>query len=83
MSTATLHRAPLRLANVPQWGYRAREGTRTYEIERMASFGGTRGDGFTFRAYVRERGIAKPIASALFGTQIAARRWIEQQRERA
>lgn len=72
---------PLQMAIVPHWGWRAREGQRTFEIERVSAFGGRRGDRLEYIAFVRQRGQSKPIAQQSFGTTIAARRWLESQRE--
>jgi hypothetical protein len=75
----TRHVTPASLAldfvKVPHWGWRAREGQYCFEIERTGIQ-----DGDRFRAFVRRDGNVQPIASKGFGTNIAARAWLEMER---
>ncbi len=69
---------PARLAldfvKIPHWGWRARAGQYRFEIERTGEQEGDR-----FRAYVRRDGNVQPVASKGFGTNIAARAFLEMQ----
>lgn len=72
------HIKPARLAldfvKIPHWGWRARAGQFCFEIERTGNQEGDR-----FRAYVRRDGNVQPVASKGFGTNIAARAFLEMQ----
>lgn len=59
---------------VPHWGWRAHEGQRIFEIERLEPAGNER-----FQAYERKKGAREPVAKKKFRSTVSARRWLEQR----
>jgi hypothetical protein len=70
----------LNFVTVPHWGWRATDGDRIFEIERLSADTRQHAIGEPrYRAYERKKGQQQPVAQGPFANSVLARAWLEQR----